>query len=174
MRGYNIQYQVGYNLRILFVGINPHPGSYARGVPFSNNKMFWYLLSDAGLLPQSREQLRNDAYLKRLYLYAFKKTYRFGLINIIDRPTVSTVELKKAEAEFGRKRLRVAIRRYKPLCVCFVGKVTYRMFSQASNVEYGWQPTLESSKLFVMHAPHHGLASIRIKELQEIAKAAGE
>ena len=30
--------------RILFVGINPHFGSFDRGVPFSNNKMFWYLL----------------------------------------------------------------------------------------------------------------------------------
>ena len=36
------------NAKILFVGINPHPGSFRRGVPFSNNKMFWYLLSDAG------------------------------------------------------------------------------------------------------------------------------
>jgi hypothetical protein len=27
--------------KILFVGINPHPGSFRRGVPFSNNKMFW-------------------------------------------------------------------------------------------------------------------------------------
>jgi double-stranded uracil-DNA glycosylase len=29
---------------ILFVGINPHPGSFNRRVPFSNNKLFWYLL----------------------------------------------------------------------------------------------------------------------------------
>ena len=37
------------NPEILFVGIPSTPGSFNRSVPFSNNKMFWYLLSDAGL-----------------------------------------------------------------------------------------------------------------------------
>ena len=40
-----IEYRFARNLRILFVGINPHPGSDARGVPFSNNKTFWYLVN---------------------------------------------------------------------------------------------------------------------------------
>jgi TDG/mug DNA glycosylase family protein len=35
-----IAYKTSKNAKILFVGINPHPGSYRRGVPFSNNKMF--------------------------------------------------------------------------------------------------------------------------------------
>lgn len=39
-----IAYKLSKNARILFVGINPHPGSFRRGVPFSNNKMFWYRL----------------------------------------------------------------------------------------------------------------------------------
>ena len=54
------------NARILFVGINPHFGSFDRGVPFSNNKMFWYLLSDAGILKEERNELRNDDDLKRI------------------------------------------------------------------------------------------------------------
>ena len=68
-----IHYQIGYGLKILFVGINPHPGSYKRGVPFSNNKMFWYLLHDAGLIIEPREFLKDDVKLKKLYLYSFKK-----------------------------------------------------------------------------------------------------
>ena len=52
---------------ILFVGINPHPGSYRRGVPFSNNKMFWYLLNRAGLLQEAESDLKNDESLKRIY-----------------------------------------------------------------------------------------------------------
>jgi len=40
-----IEYRVARNVRILFVGINPNPGSYTRGVPFSNNETFWYLLN---------------------------------------------------------------------------------------------------------------------------------
>ena len=67
------------NARILFVGINPHPGSFSRSVPFSNNKMFWYLLSDAGLLKETRDELRDDDLLRRLYSEAFNPLYRLGI-----------------------------------------------------------------------------------------------
>jgi double-stranded uracil-DNA glycosylase len=55
-----IDYKISKNARILFVGINPHPGSYRRGVPFSNNKMFWYLLNRVGLLQEAEKDLKND------------------------------------------------------------------------------------------------------------------
>ena len=48
-----IAYETSKDAKVLFVGINPHPGSYRRGVPFSNNKMFWYLLNRAGLLEEA-------------------------------------------------------------------------------------------------------------------------
>ena len=165
-----IQYQIGYGLRILFIGINPHPGSYRRGVPFSNNKMFWYLLHDAGLLVESRVLLKNDIFLKKLYLHDFKRHYHFGLLNMLDRPTRTSTEFKKIEALPGRKRLLAAIKKYKPLIVCFVGKITYKMFIGSSNFSYGWQPDIASSKMYVMHTPLHGPASVRIKELQEIVQ----
>jgi len=57
--------------KILFVGINPHFGSFNRGVPFSNNKLFWYLLSEAGVIEEKREELRNDKALKRVYKEKF-------------------------------------------------------------------------------------------------------
>ena len=53
-----IAYKISKNAKILFVGINPHPGSYRRGVPFSNNKMFWYLLNRAGLLDEAERDLK--------------------------------------------------------------------------------------------------------------------
>ena len=62
-----IAYKTSKDARVLFVGINPHPGSYRRGVPFSNNKMFWYLLNRAGLLQEAEKDLRNDQSLKRIY-----------------------------------------------------------------------------------------------------------
>ncbi|MBA3963333.1 MAG: hypothetical protein H0X40_15730 [Chthoniobacterales bacterium] len=62
-----IAYKVSKNARILFVGINPHPGSYRRGVHFSNNKMFWYLLNRAGLLQEEESHLKDDLLLKRTY-----------------------------------------------------------------------------------------------------------
>ena len=53
------------NARILFVGINSHFGSFDRGVPFSNNKMFWYLLSDATLPQKSEIILGSGQYRER-------------------------------------------------------------------------------------------------------------
>lgn len=165
-----IKYQVGYGLKILFIGVNPHPGSYRRGVPFSNNKMFWYLLSDAGLLDETREFLKDDKNLKDLYLHKLKKVYRFGISNVIDRRSRSTAELKRKEALPGGKHILSAIHKYHPLVVCFVGKITYSLFSGLRKVDYGWQTDIASSKIYVMHAPHHGFAHIRIKELKEIDK----
>jgi TDG/mug DNA glycosylase family protein len=59
-----IHYQY-HNSKLLFIGINPHEGSYRRAVPFSNNKMFWYLLNQAGLIKEKVEDLRNDEKLLR-------------------------------------------------------------------------------------------------------------
>ncbi len=162
-----IKYQLSRNLKILFVGINPHPGSAKRGVPFSNNKMFWYLLSDAGLIAESRQELRDDVALKQLYARRFTKQYHLGLINLIDRPTRTVAQLKKAEAEPGRERLLAVIKRYKPRVVCFVGKFTYCLFAQVSACSYGWQQSVGVSKIYVMHAPHHGLAIVRVREFRE-------
>lgn len=166
-----IKYQVGYGLKILFIGINPCPGSYSRGVPFSHNKMFWYLLHDAGLLPESREILKDDAQLKKLYLNSFKKIYRLGLLNIVNRTTCTAAEIKKKEALPGRKRLFAAIKKYRPLVVCFIGKITYTLYSGSSKFSYGWQPNIISSKVYVMHSPNHGFARTRINELKEICSA---
>src|SRR3954463_4294030 len=94
-----IAYKVSKHARILFVGINPHPGSYRRGVPFSNNKMFWYLLNRAGLLKEAEKDLRNDQSLKRIYEKKFLPEYGLNFVNLVDRPTVDVSMLKKGEEE---------------------------------------------------------------------------
>ena len=62
MMGNMITYKTSINARVLFVGINPHPGSYRRGVPFSNNKT--YLLNRSGLLEEAESDLKDDRLLK--------------------------------------------------------------------------------------------------------------
>lgn len=166
-----IKYQVDYGLKILFIGVNPHPGSYARGVPFSNNKLFWYLLSDAGLIAQSREYLKDDKRLKQFYSHDFIERYHFGSLNVVNRPSRTATELKRREAIPGQKRIIAAIQKYEPQIVCFVGKITYQLFSGLREVHYGWQPMIAASKIFVMHAPHHGPAKIRIEELHAMMRA---
>lgn len=165
-----IKYQVGYGLNILFVGINPHPGSYSRSVPFSNNKMFWYLLHDAGIIQEPREVLKNILKLKKIYMNEFKNKYHLGLLNMVDRATVTASKVKRNEAIAGKKRLLNAIKKYKPKVVCFVGKITYNLFIGSSEFSFGWQPDIYSSKVYVMHSPNHGLAITRINDLKEIMK----
>ena len=163
-----ITYQIDYNLNILFVGSNPHPGSYRRGVPFSNNKMFWYLLHDAGLISETREVLRDDSKLKDLYLHVFKDHYKFGLYDVVHRPTRTIAEVEKSEAQKGSQRLLEVIQKYQPRVVCFVSKATYGLFSGSLKTSYGWQSDIGTSKAYMMHAPHRGFASVRIEELREI------
>jgi double-stranded uracil-DNA glycosylase len=163
-----IKDQIGYGLKILFIGVNPHPGSYRRGVPFSNNKMFWYLLYAAGLIEESREVLQDDVQLKYLYMHVFKKKYQFGWLNIANKPSRTASEIDKDEVVIGRKRVFNAIKKYKPQIVCFVGKITYSLFVNSSKVDFGWQSSIGPSKIFVSHVPHRGLASVRIKEFREI------
>lgn len=173
MKYTRIKYQISKETKLLFIGINPSPGTYIRGVPFSNNKSFWYLLSQAGILPETREELKDDQKLKELFLKRFILIYKLGLMNVIERPSRTISELKKIEALPGSKRIRAAIKKYQPKVVCFVGKTTYRLFAGLSSAHYGWQEPIENSQIFVMHFPLHGLFSVRVRELKIVAQAAG-
>ena len=99
-----IAYKTSKNARILFVGINPHPGSYRRGVPFSNNKMFWYLLNRSGLIEEAESDLKDDQLLKRIYESKFLPKYGLNFLNLVDRPTVDVTQLKSGEEQAGVKQ----------------------------------------------------------------------
>lgn len=158
--------------KILFVGINPHPGSYRRGVPFSNNKMFWYLLNRAGLLDEKENDLKNDKSLKRLYDDKFIPEYGLNFVNLVDRPTVDVTKLKCGEEKAGVRRALKLIRTRKPKVVCFIGKVTFNKFQGSRKCDFGWQKEIENTSVYLMHFPIRGLASIRVKELKKIKRAA--
>jgi hypothetical protein len=101
-----IAYKTSKNARILFVGINPHPGSYRRGVPFSNNKMFWYLLNRSGLLEEAESDLKDDKLLQKIYDRKFLPKYGLNFLNLVDRPTIDVAQLKKGEEHAGVKRVK--------------------------------------------------------------------
>ncbi|HMJ08387.1 MAG TPA: uracil-DNA glycosylase family protein [Pyrinomonadaceae bacterium] len=158
--------------KILFVGINPHFGSFDRGVPFSNNKLFWYLLSEAGIIEEKRDVLRNDETLKRMYLEKFNAVYGLGLVNIINRPTRDVTKLVKGEELPGRKKISRIIKAELPNVACFVGKVTYEKYVGSKNFAFGWQDSIGKSRVFVMHFPLRGEALVRVRELREVAGVA--
>ena len=70
-----IQYKVSHDTKILFIGANPSPGTYRRGIPFSNNKTFWYHLHEAGLVSEDRTELKDDHLLKKVYEKKLHKIY---------------------------------------------------------------------------------------------------
>jgi TDG/mug DNA glycosylase family protein len=166
-----IKYRVARNVRILFVGINPHPGSDRRGVPFSNNKTFWYLLNRAGLLNEDENTLRTDRGLKEMYDKRFLPKYRLSFINLVDRPTVEVTKLKRGEEKAGVERVINVILPYKPRIACFVGKVTYNRFRGTRDCDYRWQENVGTTRVYVMHFPIRGPAEIRIRELEELKQA---
>jgi TDG/mug DNA glycosylase family protein len=172
MKYRNIHYKLSKNSLIMLVGINPHNGSYRRGVPFSNNKMFWYLLSRAGIIDEPVVLLRDDAELKKMYENRFAQVYRLNFINLVDRPTVDVSELKKGEETYGIKRMLRAVKSYKPRLVCFVGKVTYEKFCKDASAAYGYKGNLFGSKVYLCHFPIRGPASVRIKELKKVIRIA--
>ena len=166
-----IAYKISKNARILFVGINPHPGSYRRGVPFSNNKMFWYLLNRAGLLQEAETDLRNDQLLKAMYDKKFLPKYRLNFVNLVDRPTIDVTKLKKGEEEAGIKRALKIIRRCKPRVVCFIGKIAFNKFYRTRRCAWGWQAKIYDAKVYLMHFPIRGPGAIRVRELKEVKQA---
>ena len=156
---------------ILFVGINPHPGSFNRRVPFSNNKLFWYLLSEAGLIKEKRDELRDDNTLERMYREKFNGEYGLGFVNIIGRPTVDITEIQKHEELPGHKKISRIMKTEMPKVVCFIGKVTYEKYTGSKDFSFGWQENIGTSKVFVMHFPLRGEAIVRVRELRQLKRA---
>lgn len=168
-----IAYKTSKNAKILFVGINPHPGSFRRGVPFSNNKMFWYLLKRAGLLDEVESDLKSDESLKRIYETKFLPKYRLNFVNLVDRPTIDVTKLTRGEEQAGIKRALAAIRTYKPKVVCFIGKIALNTFQGSRTCDYRWQKNIGNARVYLMHFPIRGPASIRVRELREVKRASG-
>jgi TDG/mug DNA glycosylase family protein len=166
-----IAYETSKDAKVLFVGINPHPGSYRRGVPFSNNKMFWYLLNRAGLLEEAEEDLKDDQSLRRIYEDKFLSVYGLNFINLVNRPTVNVTMLKKREEAAGIRRVLSITRKYKPRVVCFIGKIAFSKFYGTRKCDWGWQTPIEGVPAYLMHFPIRGPASVRVKELQELKRA---
>ena len=120
------------NLKILFVGTNPGLKSVKIGHYFAgSSNMFWKLLFESKL---TDKRLTTELDFKVL-------EYGYGLTDVVKRPTRSTTELKRMDANGARKRLEKIILRNKPKKVVFIGKTGFRYFlgDAYRDLEYGKQ-----------------------------------
>ena len=172
MKHDKIKYKLSRNALIMFVGINPHPGSYVRTVPFSNNKMFWYILARSGVINESEEDLKDDIKLKEIYENKLVQAYNVNFINLVDRPTRGVSEIERGEERPGLARFISAVKRYRPKLICFVGKITYQKFTGLKRTSYGFKPDIEGIPAYVSRFPIRGKASVRIREMKMLLSKA--
>jgi len=132
--------------------------------------MFWYILNRAGIINEPILDLKKDETLRKIYNEKFNQVYDLGFVNIISRPTRKISLLKKNEEVKGRRFIISIIKKYSPIVVCFIGKSPYEKFIGSKDFDYGWQKNIYQSKVFVMHFPIRGKASIRISELKKLNK----
>jgi len=105
---------IDYNLKALFIGINPSLIAVAKGHYHQGKlgKRFWKRLKDYGILNYSREGFEDSYLLEN----------RFGITDIVKRPTRRADLISKIEFSEGAEILREKIIKYKPGMLCFIYK----------------------------------------------------
>lgn len=123
-------------LRVLFIGFNPSPASFERGLNYAGrNNRFYAILFHSGLTPVLHSPAESRQFLER---------YGFGFTNLADRPTQRADELTREEYKTGATRLRSTLRQLRPRVACYVGKGVYEAFSgRHQQVAWGFQPTVQ-------------------------------
>ncbi|KAF9521959.1 uracil-DNA glycosylase-like protein [Crepidotus variabilis] len=111
----DISDHLDFGLDIIFCGINPGEQSSRIGHHYANpTNHFWSCLHESGLTSRKLDP-RQDSSLP--------KDFRYGLTNLVSRPTVEVS---------GVAVLLAKIRQYKPLIVCFVGLGIADIFKSAT------------------------------------------
>jgi mismatch-specific thymine-DNA glycosylase len=132
------------NLIAVFIGTNPGIRTAAQGHAYAHpSNQFWKLLHSSGCTDE-RLRPEQDVELPARYL--------LGNTNIVERPTKDAAELSKAEMTDGAPLLDEKCRKWRPECVCIVGKgiweaiFRHRHGKNPSKAEFhwGWQDEEEN------------------------------
>jgi len=163
---------------VLFVGLNPGVQTARTGHAYAHpSNLFWKLLFSSGITPRP---CRADEDRQMPALYALGNT------NIVARPSRNGSELSKQEMDDGVAALEDKARKWRPECMCIVGKSIWesiwRVRHGGSKVggafKYGWQDESENmgvidgewsgAKVFVATSTSGLAASLSPAEKQAI------
>jgi double-stranded uracil-DNA glycosylase len=124
---------IAKKLIVLFAGINPGLYTAAIGRHFGRpGNRFWPALHDGGFTPRLFSPFESSLLLDR----------KFGITNVVERPTARADELTNDELRSGGRRLQVKIKRWRPTVVAFVGIGPYRIISGIKDARVGLQQDL--------------------------------
>jgi double-stranded uracil-DNA glycosylase len=120
----------GKNLIVLFVGINPGLYTAAIGRHFGRpGNRFWPALYAGGFTPRLFSPFENSLLLD----------LKFGITNLVERPTARADELTDDELRAGGRRLEAKVKHWRPTVVAFVGIHPYRVVSGIKDAHVGLQ-----------------------------------
>jgi TDG/mug DNA glycosylase family protein len=124
---------VAKNLIVLFAGINPGLYTAAIGRHFGRpGNRFWPALRDGGFTPRLFSPFESDSLLD----------LKYGITNVVERPTARADELTSDELRAGGKQLAAKVKRWQPTVVAFVGIGPYRIISGNKDARVGLQEEL--------------------------------
>ncbi|KAF9652391.1 DNA glycosylase [Thelephora ganbajun] len=104
------------DLDVVFCGINPAVRSSTDGHHYAHpTNHFWKCLTLSGF----------TGFITAAEDYTLPEKYNLGLTNLIDRPSAEQSELSKEEMQDAAPGLITKIGTYKPVVVCFVGKIIW-------------------------------------------------
>ena len=122
---------IGYELKVLFCGINPGLYSAAVGHHFARpGNRFWPALFASGFTERLLSAFEEHELLELGY----------GITNIVNRATASAAELSAEELTRGSESLEAKVRRYHPKCLAVLGIGAYRAAFGCRDAKLGLQP----------------------------------
>lgn len=157
---------IKHELDILFVGFNPSIRSGETGHHYANpTNRFWTILYESGITP------RKYAPTEDFKLVDLK----YGLTNIVSKPTVGAADITKKEYQKGRVELKEKIQHFKPKIVCFVGKGVYQEYSGVKKVNWGRQKeSIVVGTIDFVAPSSSGLVRMKKEEIVEIYRNLNE
>ena len=167
----------------MFVGLNPGIQTAATGFAYAHpSNLFYPLLNISGITPQQCQPSEYRTLMER---------FRVGNTNIVTRPTKDASMLSRAEMDAGVPVLEEKARKYRPGCVCLVGKSIWEAFERVlkregrwkrtKTFEYGWQDMWigkdddwEGARIFAATSTSGRAATVSLGDKVRIWKELGE
>jgi TDG/mug DNA glycosylase family protein len=163
--GKGVRPVIAPDLAVLFCGINPGLYTAAIGHHFGRpGNRFWTALHRAGFTPNLI-----SPYDERELL-----TYGIGITNIVNKATRVAEELSREDLRAGSKKVRRAVRRYRPKILAVLGLGAYRLAFGRPRATIGEAERIGETRVWVLPNPSGRTASYQMDALEHLFRVVRE